>query len=171
MVEPENVSNPADAHDLDKLARWRRSLSEDGCCGYPVSAIFLVSERDRAAHGIFRRFRSSFEALGAAFHHLVIFGQHGASSTVRGLSKELGLDPESLPSLVLYAGPSADTFYTAALPGDDVDGDGGPWEDLLAGMEAASEPLDLASIPGFAARRLPQGSMTDLVDRLLEAGP
>jgi hypothetical protein len=128
VVEPENVSNPADAHDLDKLARWRRSLSEDGCCGYPVSAIFLVSERDRAAHGIFRRFRSSFEALGAAFHHLVIFGQHGASSTVRGLSKELGLDPESLPSLVLYAGPSppipstplrclATTWTAMAAPG------------------------------------------------------
>ncbi len=169
MVEPENVSNPADAHDLDKLSRWCRSLSEDGHHQHPVSAIFLVSERNAAAHDTFRRFRIGFEARGAAFHHLVIFGQHGVSSTVRTLASELGLAPESFPALVLYSGPSADAFYTASLPDGDVSGDDPPWRDLLAKIDAASGQLDLDAIQGLSASRLPCGSMADLVDRLLDA--
>ena len=75
------VSSHADNHDLDKLARWYRGLSSGESGQFPVYAVFLVTSSDSAAHDIFRRFRSSFEAHGAGFDHLVIFGQHGVSST------------------------------------------------------------------------------------------
>jgi hypothetical protein len=117
------TSSHADSHDLDKLARWHRDLSlnppnhplQTGARGdFPVYAVFLVSEADRPAHGIFREFRTRFEAWSAGFDHLVIFGQHGISSTVHGLLNGFGLSLEAVPALVLFSSPLACQAY--ALP-------------------------------------------------------
>ena len=91
----------ADSHDRDKLDRWRQGLEQDEPGSFPVRAIFLVSEKDQYAHDSFRKFRDSFETRNAGFHHLVIFGQHGVSSTVRSLLTELGLPSDNLPCLVM----------------------------------------------------------------------
>ena len=72
----------ADRHDLDKLARWRDGLSEAEESVFPVLAAFLVTGENREAHDIFRRYRSKFEELAAGFSSLVIFGQHGTSTTM-----------------------------------------------------------------------------------------
>ena len=79
-------------------------------------AVFLVAPEDRYAHDVFRAFRSSFENLGASFEHLVIFGQHGVSSTVLGLLDQVGHSLKSLPMLALFSGPPADEFQFLPLP-------------------------------------------------------
>ena len=127
----------ADTHDLGKLTRWHEGLHSDDLGPFPVHAIFLVSAEDKSAHNIFRQFRSSFEDRGAGFHHLVIFGQHGVSSTVNGLLAGLGLDPESLPMLVLFTGPSATQIHLLPLPGGGDDDQ--RWSGVLAMTEQAAE--------------------------------
>ena len=94
----------ADSHDADKLRRWRTDLSGSPSPAFPVYAMFLVSERDKAAHDVFRRFRSSFEEKGAGFGNLVIFGQHGVSGTVHVMLQQLGLASDAIPLLVLWQG-------------------------------------------------------------------
>ena len=67
-VAREAQSGHADRHDLDKLGRWKAGL--DGAADsapFPVGAIFLVGPQDRAAHDVFRRYRSIFEELGGGF--------------------------------------------------------------------------------------------------------
>lgn len=91
----------ADSHDRDKLDRWRQGLEQDEPGSFPVCAVFLVSEKDQNAHDIFRKFRDSFETRNAGFHHLVIFGQHGVSTTVGALLAELNLPLGHLPCLVM----------------------------------------------------------------------
>ena len=94
----------ADRHDLDKLARWKEGLDsavDSELAVFPVCAIFLVSPEDRASHDIFRRYRSAFEELGGGFHHLVIFGQHGVSTTQVAFLAEVGLEQASVPLLAI----------------------------------------------------------------------
>jgi hypothetical protein len=132
--------------------------------------VFLVSANDRAAHDIFRQFRASFEARGAGFEHLVIFGQHGVSSTVLGLLAELGLPADATPSLAVFAFPPATTVYTLPLAGAGQDAEG-PWREALARVEDAADQgekaLELASLAGFAERRLGGGSVLEVAGQLL----
>lgn len=165
------MDSRADTHDRDKLERWRREISAaldsvaspSSGSGFPVYAVFLVSEEDRAAHDIFRRFRTSFESRGAGFQHLVIFGQHGVSSTVRGLLDKLGLPVAATPCLALFAGPAAVLACTLHLPagGGCIGCHGGndaTWRQVLAQVEAAADQgmgfPGLASLPGTTARRI-----------------
>ncbi len=106
----------ADNHDRDKLARWHGELA--GCPGddFPVVAVFLVSEQDRAAHDIFRAFRSSFETRNAGFEHLVIFGQHGVSETARSLLREFGLPGDATPTLAVVTIPDGPVVHAVPLP-------------------------------------------------------
>jgi hypothetical protein len=170
------MSSRANSHDLDKLARWRRDLADNAPGQFPVYAVFLVSADDRAAHSIFRKFRASFEARHAGFERLVIFGQHGVSSTARSLLTEFGLSQEAIPTLALLTPSEAATVYTIALPTGDVvetsqGPTAGPWQDVLAEVENAVEKgeqrLDLMSLPGVVSRQLDNGPLERLVDRLL----
>ena len=115
------ASSHADSHDLDKLTRWHRGLfvetSGETSGQFPAYAVFLVGPGDRFAHDAFREFRSSFEQRGASFEHLVIFGQHGVSTTVKGLMAELGLSMDALPLLALFSGPEAKRIHTMTLTG------------------------------------------------------
>ena len=174
----------ADDHDRDKLTRWYRDLSpnppnpsayggQEGAKGdFPAYAVFLVSASDRAAHDIFRQFRASFEASGAGFEHLVIFGQHGVSSTVLGLLAALGLPADATPLLAVFASPSATTVYTLPLA-DAREDAGGPWWEALAQVEDAADQgekaLDPASLPGFTGRRLKDGPLLEVVGQLVAA--
>ena len=105
------MASHADTHDLDKLKRWQRNLAEDPPDSPAVYALFLVSEKDKVAHELFRAFRSVFEERGAGFAHLVIFGQHGVSATVRQLQAELDLAEDVLPTLLLFGGDVDDAEY------------------------------------------------------------
>ncbi len=114
------MSNPdansqADAHDQDKLRRWQQELTGGAPPGPAVYALFLVSEQDTAAHGIFRDFRRSFERRNAGFANLVIFGQHGVSSTVRLMLAELDLPEAGLPVLVRF-GADANPVAREIIP-------------------------------------------------------
>ncbi len=116
MPEDRETESHADGHDRDKLERWRLGLEQDETGAFPVCAIFLVSENDQRAHDSFREFRDSFESRKAGFHHVVIFGQHGVSTTVRALLADLSLPPEHLPCLVLAAGAEAKEAMVFKLP-------------------------------------------------------
>ena len=70
-----------DSHDFGKLTRWHEGLVSESGSSFPACALFLASGEDNRAHDIFRVYRSAFEELGAGFHDLVIFGQHGTSTT------------------------------------------------------------------------------------------
>jgi hypothetical protein len=132
--------------------------------------VFLVSASDRAAHDIFRQFRATFEAHGAGFEHLVIFGQHGISSTVLGLLAALGMPAHATPLLAVFASPSATTVYMLPLAGAGEDA-GGPWREALARVEDAADrgekALDPASLAGFTGRRLKDGPLLELAGQLL----
>ena len=138
---------------------------------FPVYALLLVSDEDRAAHDIFRGFRYKFEARGAGFHHLVIFGQHGVSSTVNGLLSGLGLDPESLPMLVLFTGPSAPQFHLLPRPGGIAGEDDQRWAEVLAMVEEAAdkgeESLCLSLIPGMTGCNLGNRTLVEVVGEVL----
>ena len=87
---------------------------------FPLHALLLVSENNRAAHDVFRTFRSRFEELGAGFQHLVIFGQHGVSQAEKTLLTRLGLAAEDIPSLVLLTASNTPMVYTLPLLSGDV---------------------------------------------------
>ena len=165
------TTSHADAHDLDKLARWHGSLSSDEPCRFPVYALFLVSADDVAAHDVFRQFRSSFDDRAAQFQHLVIFGQHGVSRTVRDLIAKLGLEAGSFPVLVLVTGPSASTFYALPLPVGSGGDDDRRWVDVLAVVETAADKgeseLVLGTIPGLTCPEVETRSLHDLVHAVL----
>ena len=171
----------ADRHDLDKLARWKAGLDaadESGDSSFPACAIFLVTGEDRASHDIFRRYRSAFEELGGGFHHLVIFGQHGVSTTQTAFLGQLGLDPQNVPVVAIASmagGPG--TVYTIELPKGDRDGDldqSPAWGAAIRAVQAASSDkreLSLGDVDGLEARRLRSGSLAGTVNEvLLELG-
>lgn len=164
----------ADSHDLDKLEHWSLGLSSGTPKKFPIYAVFLVGPEDRYAHDVFREFRSSFGQLGAEFEHLVIFGQHGVSTTVRGLMSGLGLHEDSLPLLALFASPSAKAAHTIALAGGDPSentaASEGPWREALNRLASAGKmvkALDAASIQGIKVRPLRDGPLDGLASRLL----
>ena len=117
----------ADRHDLDKLARWKADLessSEKGETGLPFCAIFLVGPEHRASHDIFRRYRSAFEELGGGFHNLVIFGQHGVSTTQSAFLGELGLEQGGVPVLAIaQLSSGTDAVHCIELPKGDYQGE------------------------------------------------
>ncbi len=158
------AASKADQHDEDKLARWHEDLAGGVTGGFPLHALFLVSEDDRAAHDVFRAFRSRFEELGARFQHLVIFGQHGVSQAEQTLMARLDLAADAIPSLVLLTASNPPLVYCLPLPSGDVgpeakDPDQAPWRRVLAQVELASatvgegeiKALALGNIPGMSA--------------------
>jgi hypothetical protein len=179
------AASRADQHDEDKLARWHRDLAGGVPGGFPVYAVFLVSEADRAAHDVFRAFRSRFEELGAGFQHLVIFGQHGVSQAEQALVARLGLASDAIPSLVLLTASDPPRVYTLPLTSGDVgsevkDPDQAPWRQVMAWVELA-EPgagdgegkvkvraLALGDIPGMSAGLGLGEPVIDLVAGVLE---
>ena len=171
------MTSRADRHDLDKLRRWRADMDAPGGAEFPVHAIFLVSEVDRAAHDVFRAFRSSFEERDAGFQNLVIFGQHGVSGAVRAVAGRLGLEGEPLPQLALLVSGGTPLLYSLGLPAGDAD-TGQPDPDrataaqlVLAGVETLvdgrSAGLEEAGIAGLTPRELPDMGLTTLVEGLI----
>ena len=167
----------ADSHDLDKLSRWSEDLAGGDSGDFPVYAVFLVGPEDRYAHDVFRGFRSSFENLGAQFEHLMIFGQHGVSSTELSLLEQLGHPLESLPMLAIFSAALADEFHSLPLTGGPPGkksgrGSDDNWRDLLARLEDAvggkASVLDLESVPGITNSRLVKGPMEKLVKEVLQ---
>jgi hypothetical protein len=146
-----------------------------------VYAVFLVSEADRLAHGVFREFRARFKDWPADFEHLVIFGQHGLSSTVHGLLHGFGLPLEAVPVLVLFSSPLDSQAYALPLAAADACGSTGgvlqwpnesePWRHILKLIEAAldgdDKALDLASLRCSTRLHLDDGPVVELVAMLL----
>ena len=173
------MTSRADGHDLDKLHRWRADLEQPDGTAFPIHAVFLVSEADRAAHDVFRAFRSSFEARSAGFQNLVIFGQHGVSSAVRAVAGRLGLDDEPLPQLVLLVSAGTPRLYSLGLPaGESTDGAVGQAHHeraatarrALSGIEELVDggtALDEEGIPGLRRRELPGIGLAPLVEELI----
>ncbi len=165
----------ADRHDLDKLARWKAGLDAAADAeAFPACAIFLVSPEDRASHDIFRRFRSAFENLGAGFHHLVIFGQHGVSTTQVAFLHQIGLGQGTVPLLALVPMPNqSDAVYCIELPKGDRDGDldeTQTWADGLRAVEATARRGGALSLEGpelVQTGKIRSGSLSDAVDAVL----
>ncbi len=125
----------ADNHDRDKLLRWYADLKKAQIDVPPVFAIFLVSEVDRAAHDVFRSFRSSFEEHQLGFEHLVIFGQHGVSATARHVRDKFGLQSDGGPSVVLFSGEGDQPLVVKMSKGEV----GGAGKETEAGWQNALE--------------------------------
>ena len=75
------MSHHYDAHDHDKLLRWRYDLRSAPAAG-DFLAMFLVKPQGSGSHEIFRRYRAQFEQRKATSANLVIFGMHGLSDTM-----------------------------------------------------------------------------------------
>ena len=175
------MTSHADNHDREKLAGWRGDLTSGEGAGFPVYAVFLVTPGDRPAHDIFRAYRRSFGERGAAFQHLMIFGQHGISTTVKGLAGEFGLALDALPTLALFENGPSQAIHTIALrSGDYKEGEtgspgslAGPWMDVLHQLEGVidtgPDQLDLASSEFLTQHGLERGPMMDVIERVLAA--
>jgi len=168
----EEVEETPNSHDLEKLTRWYEGLLSD-TDSFPVCALFLASEGDCRAHNIFRIYRSAFEELGGGFHDLVIFGQHGTSTTCTALIPGLGLSGLEVPSLILICGGEGLTLHTIKLPQGELagkcseeDGDGVPW---LKALELIKESvvkrfgLAFGEVKGLKRVDIPGGTLTDRV--------
>ena len=167
-------SGRADQHDLDKLARWHQDLSGGETDQFPVYCVFLVSPDDLASHQVFRRFRSSFEDRAAGFQHLVIFGQHGISATLKALLAEFALTLEKVPVLALVEAPAVSTVYTIALAqGPEAGKATGnePWQTVLSLVEGVADggekTAKLASKVEVESHPLRGGSLPEVVARVL----
>ncbi|HEU0021352.1 MAG TPA: hypothetical protein VFR55_06740 [Dehalococcoidia bacterium] len=165
-----------DQHDIDKLGRWLRELTEPSSNSFPVSAVFLVSDAAQIAHDIFRAFRRSFEQRGAGFGNLIIFGQHGVSSTVQALLSRLSLPPDSIPLLLLLRPAGYSPAYILPLPAGSASGtisDGltGPALELLSRVERfadrAAVAFDDSGITGLTEIPLPAADLVTLVRQLV----
>ena len=173
----EQSMSHADRHDLDKLARWKAGLNSAAASGdspFPACAIFLVTGEDRASHDIFRRYRSAFEELGGGFHHLVIFGQHGVSTTQTAFLAELALDPQSIPALAIASmAENSGAVYTIELPKGDRDGEldeSQTWGTALAAVKSATAgkaALSLEGVPGIKHVEFGDGSLSATVESVL----
>ena len=169
------MAETPDSHDLDKLTRWHEGLAAASEGKFPVCALFLASGEDNRAHDIFRIYRTAFEELGAGFHDLVIFGQHGMSSTCAALIPGLGLSGLQTPSLVLISG-NGQVFHTTGLPVGklsdgqaEVDWDGVPWRVTLEAIKQAAEKrseLSLDDIAGLKRMDSSGGSLADAVGQV-----
>ncbi len=175
------MAETPDSHDLDKLTRWHEGLiSETGKTGsqFPVCALFLASGEDPRAHDIFRVYRTAFEELGAGFHDLVIFGQHGVSRTSTALAPGLGLTGLEIPSLVLITRENPPVCYTTVLPvgvspgGDSESAVGDlPWEKALDAIRTAvgeGPPPSLDTVVGLEQKDFPGGTLAETVGRVMQ---
>ena len=158
------MSHHYDEHDHDKLLRWRDDLRANSIVDgeFPAMALFLVKPQAAGSHEIFRRFRAEFEQRDASFAHLVIFGMHGVSSTVRGLLEQTGLTESDLPVMLLAPAAEPAAVIAVQLPageslegGDDPNGDGtcdylAPWQDVLDRIRITKRgrPLRLMGVQG-----------------------
>ncbi|HAA96142.1 MAG TPA: hypothetical protein DCE26_10715 [Dehalococcoidia bacterium] len=162
-----------DSHDLDKLTRWHQGLVSDTGDAFPVCALFLAAGKDDRAHNIFRTYRTAFGELGAGFHDLVIFGQHGVSSTSAALMPGLGLEGLEVPCLALVTRGDPEVCHTAVLPGGvlaegerEDDGEDVPWHRALDRIKDAvdlGKPLSLDGISGLDSREFPVGPLPESV--------
>ena len=169
------MAESPDSHDLDKLTRWHEGLATASGGKFPVCALFLASGEDNRAHDIFRIYRTAFEELGAGFHDLVIFGQHGTSSTSLALIPGLGLSGLQTPSLVLISGDGT-VFHTTGLPAgklaegqSEVDGDDIPWRMALEAIKQAvgnSSVLSLDGVEGLERMDSAGGNLADAVGQV-----
>ena len=166
----------ADRHDLDKLARWKADLEGSSGTvgeGLPYCAIFLVGPEHRASHDIFRHYRSAFEELGGGFHNLVIFGQHGVSTTQEAFLEELNLEQGSVPVLAIATVSGADTVHCIDLPKGDYDGEldeAQTWGlalESVRGAVAAGSGLPLEALEGVVSRGFRSGPLGDTVDAVM----
>ena len=169
-----------DSHDLDKLNRWHEGLkleSGESDGGFPVCALFLASGEDRRAHDIFRVYRTAFEGLGADFHDLVIFGQHGLSSTCSALKTGLGLSSLQTPSLVLISVTDGGlVFHTTGLPAgalapgkQEEDSGEVPWKMALEAIKRSVEEgseLSLNGVKGLERSDFSGGSLSETVAKV-----
>ena len=163
-----------DSHDLDKLTRWHDGLTSAASEGFPVCALFLVSGEDVRAHNIFRVYRTAFEELGAGFHDLVIFGQHGTSSTSVALVPGLKLSGLEIPSLAMITIGTQPVCHTTVLPADvlaegESEVEDAPWKKALENLREsakAGKPLSLDGVSGFERRDFPTGTLADSVGRV-----
>ena len=159
----------ADRHDLDKLARWKEGLdaaADNGASEFPACAIFLVSPEDRASHDIFRHYRSAFEELGGGFHHLVIFGQHGVSTTQVAFLSEVGMEQASVPLLAIAPmGDETGSVVCLELPKGERNGeldDSQSWGTALERVRVAAagdSPLALDRVEGVKAGLFSRGPL------------
>lgn len=175
------MSHHYDKHDQDKLLRWRDDLRGvsivDG--DFPAMALFLVKPQATGSHEIFRRFRTEFEQRDASFAHLVIFGMHGVSTTVRSLLDQTGLTESDLPVMMLAPAAEPASVVAVQLPsgeslegGDDPNGDGtcdylAPWQDVLDRIRITrrGRPLRLMGVQG---RKLDGPDLRNLATAALE---
>ena len=177
------MAESPDSHDLDKLTRWHEGLTSQTGEGFPVCALFLVSVEDVRAHDIFRVYRTAFEELGAGFNDLVIFGQHGVSSTSAALVPGLGLSGLQIPSLALITGGALPGCHTTALPagalpkGESEQEESGkeddepPWKKALESIREAvraGTSLSLDRVIGLERRDLPGATLAESVGRVME---
>ena len=167
------MAETPDSHDLDKLTRWHQGLNSAAGGRFPVCAVFLTSGEDNRAHDIFRVYRTAFEGLGAGFHDLVIFGQHGASSTSAAMVSGLGLAGLQVPLLALIAPGDPPVCHVTVLPAGalsegepEEDGDEVPWRKALETVRRAvgeGSPLSLEGVKGLERRDFPAGTLADSV--------
>ncbi|MCI0845080.1 MAG: hypothetical protein J4N87_06950 [Chloroflexi bacterium] len=154
------MAETPDSHDLDKLTRWHEGLMSASGQGFPVCALFLASGEDNRAHDIFRVYRTAFEKMSAGFHDLVIFGQHGMSTTCAALIPGLGFSSLQIPALVLInAEDSGLVFHTTGLPGgalaegeSEEDDCAVPWRKALESVKravAGESELSLDAVKGL----------------------
>ena len=180
------MSNHYDEHDHDKLLRWRDDLLGASIVDgeFPAMALFLVKPQATGSHEIFRRFRTEFEQRDASFAHLVIFGMHGVSTTVRNLLDQTGLTESDLPVMMLAPAAEPASVVAVQLPsgeslegGDDPNGDGtcdylAPWQDVLDRIRITrrGRPLRLMGVQGRKLdgpdlRNLPEAALTSVAAR------
>lgn len=165
------MAETPDSHDLDKLIRWHGGLNLPTAGRFPVCALFLAAGEDGRAHDIFRVYRTAFEELGAGFHDLVIFGQHGVSITSAALVPGLGLSGLRIPAIALITGGDQPTCYTTALPAGTLpegesEKEEAPWKEALEsirGAVAAGTPLSLDGVNGLEWRDFPGGTLAESV--------
>lgn len=167
------MAETPDSHDLDKLTRWHQGLNSAAGGRFPVCAVFLTSGEDNRAHDIFRVYRTAFEGLGAGFHDLVIFGQHGASSTSAAMVPGLGLSGLQVPLLALIAPGDPPVCHATVLPAGalpegepEEEGDEVPWKKALETVRRAVEegsPLSLEGVEGLERREFHGGTLADSV--------
>ena len=176
------MSHHYDQHDHEKLLRWRDDLGATPIEpeGFPAMALFLVKPNATGAHDIFRRYRTEFEKRDASFAHLVVFGMHGVSVTVRGLLGQAGLSEDDLPVMMLA--PAADPGTVTAVrlpPGESIEGADDPngggtcdylaaWQDVLdrISITKPGRPLRLMGVQG---RKLDGVDLRELAGDALEA--
>ena len=162
--------NRADQHDEDKLKRWLSALLKESSNDFPLYALFLVSESDKYAHDIFRRFRSQFEQSGAGFQHLIILGQHGISKSELGLLSSLELLPESVPCLMVFVAGAPILLKNIKLPAGACDSKfygeiPGAWDVVLAGV---GDPAKQSDGDATDFSNFPYGSVKELLENVLD---